>query len=115
MKTLSICAVVLFSVLSSTTTNAQNSLTKETFKVWGNCGMCKKTIEHDLLFEKGVKKVSLDLDTKVVTVVYNSKKTDEEKIRIAITKIGYDADSLKADQKAFNKLPLCCREPGHED
>lgn len=78
------------------------------------CNECKERIEHDLSFEKGVKSNVVNLDTKDVTVVYNSAKTDPEKIRIAITKIGYDADSLKADQKAFKKLPLCCQEPGHE-
>jgi hypothetical protein len=35
-----------------------------------------------------------------------------EKIRIAITKSGYDADSLKADPKAFKHLPECCKKPG---
>jgi len=67
-----------------------------------------------LLFEKGIKKVTLDLDTKVATVIYNPKKTDEEKIRIAITKIGYDADSLAADQSAYSKLPDCCKKEGME-
>ncbi len=75
------------------------------------CDDCKQRIEHDLSFEKGVKSNVLNLDTKEVTVVYNSKKTDPDKIRLAITKIGYDADSLKAQVKAFNKLPQCCRMP----
>ena len=78
------------------------------------CDECKERIEHDLSFAKGVKSNVVNLETKEVTVVYNSAKTDPQKIREAITKIGYSADSLKADQKAFNKLPLCCREPGHE-
>ena len=77
------------------------------------CNECKQRIEHDLSFAKGVKSNVVNLDTKEVTVVYNPEKTDPQKIRLAITKIGYDADSLKADPKAFNKLPLCCREPGH--
>jgi periplasmic mercuric ion binding protein len=76
------------------------------------CSECKERIEHDLSFEKGVKSSSVDLDSNVVTVIYNSKKTDPQKIRLAITKIGYDADTLKADLKAFNKLPECCRIPG---
>jgi periplasmic mercuric ion binding protein len=74
------------------------------------CEMCKKTIERDLAFEKGVKKVTLNLDDKVVRVVYNPKKTDEQKIRFAITQIGYDADSLAADSLAYQKLPACCKK-----
>jgi len=75
------------------------------------CSTCKKAIEHNLSFEKGVKSATVDIDTKVLTVAYDQKKTNPEKIRIAVTKIGYDADSLKADQKAFNKLPECCKDP----
>jgi mercuric ion binding protein len=78
------------------------------------CNECKERIEHDLSFTKGVKSNVVNLETKEVTVIYNTEKTDPQKIRMAITKIGYDADSLKADQKAFGKLPLCCRENGHE-
>jgi mercuric ion binding protein len=91
---------------------AQNAQVK--VKTSAICEKCKSTIEHDLLFEKGVKKVTLDLDTKVATVVYNPKKTDEEKIRIAITKIGYDADSMPAYSTAYLKLPDCCRKDGPE-
>jgi copper chaperone CopZ len=75
------------------------------------CEDCKERIEHDLSFEKGVKSVKLDLTTKIVAVIYNSKKTTEKEIREAITKIGYDADSLKADVKSFSKLPDCCKNP----
>jgi copper chaperone CopZ len=75
------------------------------------CKTCKRTIESDLSFEKGVKKSDLDLKTKIVTVIYDSKKTNPEKIRLAITKSGYDADSLPKDPKAFRRLPDCCKNP----
>src|SRR5689334_10128806 len=93
---------------------AQNAEVK--IKTSAVCGTCKKTIEHDLLFEKGIKKVTLDLDSNVVTVVYNPKKTDEEKIRIALTKIGYDADDIPADSASYSKLPDCCKKdtPEHK-
>jgi copper chaperone CopZ len=74
------------------------------------CGMCKERIEHDLAFEKGVKGVELDNETKDVTVQYNPKKTDADKIRIAISKIGYDADDVEAEPKAYAKLPACCKK-----
>jgi mercuric ion binding protein len=74
------------------------------------CGMCKNKIEHDLALEKGIKSVSLDLDTKVVTVGYNPKKTDPDQIRKAISLIGYDADKVPADKKAYDKLPGCCKK-----
>ena len=77
------------------------------------CDQCKERIEHDLSFEKGVKSSSMDLETKEVTVVYNTQKTNPQKICTAITKIGYDADTLKADAKAYGRLPECCKSPDH--
>ncbi len=74
------------------------------------CNMCKTKIEHDLGMEKGIKSVSLDLDTKIVTVGYDPKKTNPDQIRKDISMIGYDADNVPADKKAFDKLPPCCKK-----
>ena len=74
------------------------------------CGMCEERIENDLSFEKGVKSVDLDNETKIVTVGYDPKKTDPDKIRKAISDIGYDADDVPADQEAHDKLPKCCQK-----
>lgn len=74
------------------------------------CKMCKERIERDLSLTKGVKSADLNLDNKVVTVRYMNSKTSADAIRDAITKIGYDADSLTADQKAHDRLPDCCQK-----
>ena len=74
------------------------------------CSMCKERIEHDMAFEKGVKEVELDLETKVVTITYKPNKTNKESLKKAITKIGYDADDLEAEKKAYDKLPACCKK-----
>lgn len=76
------------------------------------CVPCKKKIEKELSFEKGVKKVTVDLDTKIATVVYLKEKTNADIIRIAISKIGYDADAVPADKKAYDRLPDCCKKDG---
>ncbi|WP_448530427.1 heavy-metal-associated domain-containing protein [Raineya sp.] len=74
------------------------------------CGMCKKKIEKDLSYEKGVVSADLNVETKIVTVKYNPKKTSVAKIKKAINKAGYDADELPANPKAYNKLPECCKK-----
>jgi copper chaperone CopZ len=74
------------------------------------CGMCKDRVEHDLAYEKGVKFVEVDLETKMVTVEYKTSKTNPDKIRKAISKIGYDADGVVADEVAYEKLPACCKK-----
>ncbi|MFD2521883.1 heavy-metal-associated domain-containing protein [Emticicia soli] len=81
------------------------------------CGMCKKRIERDLGVSKGIVGSTLNLDDKVVTVKYNPKKTSPEKIKKAISKIGYDADEVVADQKSHDALPDCCQKTAapHKD
>lgn len=74
------------------------------------CNMCKERLEHDMAFEKGVKSVTLDNETKVLTIVYKPGKTTEEDLKKAITKIGYDADEMQADKKAHDRLPACCQK-----
>lgn len=77
------------------------------------CDMCKYTLEKDLAFEKGVKKATLDLETKVMTIVYNEKKTSPEKLRNRINKVGYHADWMPRDATAYEKLPMCCQDGSH--
>ncbi|MFO7614853.1 MAG: heavy metal-associated domain-containing protein [Bacteroidales bacterium] len=74
------------------------------------CGMCEERIEGNIAFERGVKKVDLDDETKVVTIGYDPRKTDPDKLRKAISKLGYDADDVEADQVAHDKLPQCCQK-----
>jgi len=72
--------------------------------------MCKERIEHDMSFEKGVKSVELDSKTKILTVVYKKGKTTVKDLKVALTKIGYDADEMVAVQKAHDRLPACCQK-----
>ena len=74
------------------------------------CNDCKERLEHNIAFEKGVTFVELDDETKVLTIVYKTKKTDEKKLKTALTKVGYDADEMPADQKAHDRLPACCQK-----
>jgi periplasmic mercuric ion binding protein len=80
------------------------------FKTSAKCGMCKKRIEGDLGKTKGVKSAELNLDDKTVSIVYNPKKTSSEKLKTAISKIGYDADEVVADKNAHDALPGCCQK-----
>ena len=75
----------------------------------GNC--CKERIEEEMQFTKGVTSVNLDIESQVLTVTFKTKKNSVEKIREAISGIGYDADDVEADKKAHDKLPECCQNP----
>lgn len=110
MKKLVLSFIILFFSLATYAQTEKVEITTSAI-----CGMCKRAIEKDLAFEKGVKSSSLDLKTKVVTVEYDSKKTNPDKIRTRITKVGYNADTFARDQKAYDKLPECCKDGAHED
>lgn len=102
--------IVMFAIITNTV-KAQDATTAELkIKTSATCSMCKTTIEKYMAFEKGVKKSSLDVDSKILTVTYNPEKTNPEKLRVAVTKSGYDADDLKADPKAYKKLDDCCKK-----
>jgi periplasmic mercuric ion binding protein len=74
------------------------------------CGMCKDRIEKALAYEKGVKQSVLNLEDKVVTVTFDADKTNPDKIRLCLSKTGYDADQVAADPKAYEALPPCCKK-----
>lgn len=85
---------------------------EETIKIKTSvvCSMCKEKIESNMIYEKGVREVVLDVKSKICTITYKTSKTDALKLKTAITKLGYDADELKADEKAYAKLPACCKK-----
>jgi copper chaperone CopZ len=73
------------------------------------CHMCVNTIEKSFAFEKGVKSSKVNLENNTVTVVYRTDKTTADEVKVALTKYGYQADDLPADQKAYEKLHECCQ------
>lgn len=77
------------------------------------CGDCKIRIEEALTYLKGVKYANLDLETKIVTVVFSPQKISAIPIREAISNVGYDADQVKAKPEAVLLLPKCCQPNGH--
>ena len=74
------------------------------------CGECKDRIEQGMAYEKGIKDVHLNVKTKIAIVRYNPTKTTPAVIRMAISKLGYDADTIPADKIAYEKLPACCKK-----
>jgi len=108
---LSIFLILFLSLTFNNNINSQSKMDTIIINTSAQCSMCKERIEKNLAYEKGVKSSGLDLKTKAVTVVYDTRKTDAEKIRKAISDIGYDADNVPADQAAYDKLPACCKKP----
>lgn len=73
------------------------------------CETCGQNFETNILNIKGVKMYELDEEKMTITVYYNGQKTNLETIRNAISKMGYDADEVKAEIAAYEKLDACCK------
>jgi len=102
-------------MIFSSATYAQKKTEELKIQTSAQCGQCKDRIEKAMAFEKGVVSSDLNIDDKVLTVIYNPGKTTPEKIRKAVNDVGYDADDTKANPKAYTDLPGCCKKPDDPD
>lgn len=102
--------LIILCLFATLSTAAQHA-TPDTIRIRTNaiCDQCKHTIEGELIYEKGVKHVQVDLASEQVVVAYDGHRTDPQRIRAAITHLGYQADELPADTSARRRLPACCR------
>ena len=99
---LNIYLFLFFTIFSS----IENPKT-ETFKVWGNCGMCKKTIETALK-KKGVEG-NWNKKTKIISVTYDSLKYTSQQVHDIICSAGYDTEKCRGNDEAYENLHECCK------
>ncbi len=96
-------------LLSFSACNAQIKNAKtESVKIFGNCGMCETTIEK-AGNKKKIAKVDWNKDTKMATITYDAKKTNQDEILKRIALSGYDSDKFLAPDDVYAKLPSCCQ------
>ncbi|MFT4770221.1 MAG: copper chaperone CopZ [Cryomorphaceae bacterium] len=76
------------------------------------CDMCKTTIEEGLAYEKGIKRVAVDVSENTIFVKYNDKKLSEDEVKNLIAGLGYAADDVKPVKEAYDNLHGCCKMPG---
>lgn len=105
MKTLNIFLVFFFA-LSTFSIQAQTKT--ETVKVWGNCGMCKSTIEKAAK-SAGATAAAWDMESHILSVSYASSKTSLNAIENKIAAAGYDTKNVLASNKAYDNLHGCCK------
>ncbi len=113
-----ILSIVLITLFGVSTFNSFGQKTKKkeeiTIQTSAQCNMCKQSLEKAMAYEKGIVSSNLDVKTAKFTVVYKTDKTTPEKIKIAISKAGYDADDMEANKKSYDNLPDCCKKGGHK-
>ncbi len=118
MKKLVIALVAILSVTlgvhaqqpTDSVTYTKTGLAIVKIKTSAVCDMCQETLEKAMAYEKGVKESHLDVDSKVLTVTFDPKKTTVASIRKAVNMAGYDADGQPADKRAYDNLNACCKK-----
>ena len=90
-----------------TTASFAQTSKKESFKVDGACGMCKKKIEKAAK-DAGATYALWNTDSKMLVVKYNSSSSNTAKIQQKIAGVGYDTPKFKATDEAYNSLHECC-------
>ncbi len=106
MKTLKYFLAAVIAVTFSVNSFAASKTEK--IKVSGNCESCKVRIEKAAKID-GVAKAEWDSKTKNLTLVYDDSKVKSDDIQKAIATVGHDTPKFKADSKAYNALPGCCK------
>lgn len=101
--------VLLCSILIVACNRVPESARTTTFKVWGNCGMCKKTIESSLYGKEGIIAADWNVDTKIISVQYDTLKTSVPAIQQLIAGAGYDNEGVRADSAVYAGLHHCCQ------
>jgi copper chaperone CopZ len=99
-------ALVLFAFMAAQWAQAQKE--SISFRVEGVCGMCEDRIEG-ALDVPGVVVADWDLETKMLSVVYRSKKITEQELHDLVHAVGHDTSAGKATDDEYAGLHGCCK------
>ena len=107
MKSLFLFISVALLFTASAQSQIKNAKTS-TLKVYGNCGMCKTTIEK-AGSKKKLYKTDWNEETKMATITYDSKKSSADEVMKSIALSGYDNVNYLAPDNVYSKLHGCCK------
>lgn len=93
-------------VLSAT---AQKKSAKIEFEVAGVCVMCKERIEKAALTTKGVKYANWNVQTHMLSLIVDERKTTAKKVKQNIAAVGHSSKDVEAPIEAYNNLDACCK------
>jgi len=98
MKVVQIILAAVF-LLGTVSVSAQdkkkNNMEEQVvFSVSMNCHNCEQKIKKNIPYEKGVKDLTTNLDKKLVTIKYQTDKTDKAKLKKSIEKLGFTCEEV---------------------
>ncbi|ANU57397.1 heavy-metal-associated domain-containing protein [Bacteroides caecimuris] len=68
-----------------------------------HCEKCEKKVRDNMRFEKGLKDISTEVKTKMVTITYDAEKTNVKKLQAGFNKFKYEAEFVKETKKDNQK------------
>jgi copper chaperone CopZ len=78
-------------------------------RIYGNCGMCKRTIEGALNEVEGIHSAEWDVKSGMLSVAYEAEKVSEDDIKAKVAAAGYDSDTHRAPDEVYANLHACCQ------
>lgn len=90
------------------------NLSHTSFKVAGNCSMCKDRIESTALELDGVNSASWSSEDQVLHLNFNKDKVALNEVHKAIANAGHDTEKVSAPDKVYDNLPGCCKYSRHQ-
>ncbi len=94
---------------SKNTAKGDKSVTSISFKVEGNCGMCKARIEKAAKSVEGVLSADWNENTKLLQIKLDKADVSRSNIEKAIAMVGHNTENHTATGETYENLPPCCR------
>ena len=106
---LALVSLITLGVSAQQSKTASKGEQTVTIQTNGVCQKCADKFKENVPYFKGVKSYNYDMKTAKLTINYDAKRTNPDQLRQEVSKLGYNADNVKADPAARAKLPACCR------
>ena len=101
MKSVQIILAVVF-LLGTATVSAQDKKNSKeaqvVFSVSMDCHNCEQKVKKNIPYEKGVKDLTTNLEKQLVTIKYQTNKTDKAKLKKSIEKLGFTCEEVTTPQ-----------------
>jgi copper chaperone CopZ len=104
-KIVLIVVVIIFGIQ----VHAQERNARATIEVDGVCLMCKERIEKAAIKTKGVKSAVWNVETHMLSLIYDERKTSLPLIHESVAAAGHDTKEIIAPEKAYENLHACCK------
>ncbi len=88
---------------------SQNKNANASIEVDGVCVMCKERIEKAAIRTKGVKSAVWNVDTHVLKLIYDERKTNVTTISKKLASVGHDTKEIKATEEQYQSVHPCCK------